>query len=128
MGWIKLRTLLRSFCTISLLPDIPLRNRHASTHTEGTARYFQTGGGLSAFVFIEIDATLYPAHRFFLEPLGDDFWHAQIVFNIQSQNRVQHIVWRKGVLVLLFRTQFCARRFFNGGGRNNLAFARPRCL
>src|SRR5881398_3052777 len=104
MGWIKLRTLLRSFCTISLLPDIPLRNRHASTHTEGTACYFQAGGGLSAFVFIEIDATLYPAHRFFVEPLANDFCRAQIILDIQSQNRVQHIVWRKGVLVLLVRT------------------------
>ncbi len=91
------------------LPHVPLRNRHAAADAEGTARYFQAGGRLGAFVFIKIDATLHPAHGFFLEPLGDDFWHAQIILNIQSQNRIQHIIWRKGVLVFLVRTQFCTR-------------------
>src|SRR5438132_6746883 len=89
---------------ICALPDIPLRNRHASTDTEGTARYFQAGGRLGAFVFIEIDATLHPAHGFFVESLRNDFCRAQIIFDIESQNRIQHIIWREGVLVFLVCT------------------------
>src|SRR5438552_13594879 len=84
-----------------MLPDIPLRNRHAAADTKGTARYLQAWGGLSAFVFVEIDATLHPAHRSFVIPLGDDFCRAQIIFDIQSMNRIHHIVCQKGVLVLL---------------------------
>ena len=73
----------------------------------------QSGRGLLAFVFVQIDAALHPAHGLFVEAVGDDVARAQVFLNVKPQDFIENLVRRKRVLVLLVRLQLCARRFFD---------------
>src|SRR5437660_8162465 len=59
-------------CRISWLIDVFLRDRHLAADTEGSAGDLQSGRGLFALVFVEIDAALHPAYGFFAKSPGDD--------------------------------------------------------
>src|SRR5207247_8380821 len=54
------------------LIDIFLRDRHFASDSERAAGDFQSGRGLLALVFVQVDAALHPAHGFFIKASGDD--------------------------------------------------------
>ena len=98
-----------------------MRDRHPAAETEGAACYLDSGRGLRAFVFVEIDAALNPAHRFFVEAARDDVARAQVFLDVKPQDFVEHVVGRQRILIDLAGFQFGARRFFDGRARNDLA-------
>src|SRR5437879_130256 len=54
------------------LVDILLRDRHSAAYAEGAAGDFESGCGLFAFVFVQINPALDPADRFLVKPAGAD--------------------------------------------------------
>ena len=70
----------------ALLIHILLCNGHFAADAEGAAGDFQSGRGLFALVFVEIDPALYPAHRFLVKAMRDDVSRAQVFFHIKLED------------------------------------------
>src|SRR5438552_14700217 len=90
-------------CRISWLIDVFLRDRHLAANAKRAAGDLQSGRGLFALVFVEIDAALHPAYGFFVKSPGDDVARAQVFFDVKLQDLIQNFVRRQGVLVFLVR-------------------------
>src|SRR5439155_12605489 len=105
------------------LIDILLRNGHPAAKTKGAARYFQSGRGLLAFVFVEIDTSLHPAHCFLVKSVCDDVACAQVFFDIQTQYLIENIVGRKRVLIGLIGLQLRAGWLFDDRRWDKVALA-----
>ena len=54
-----------------------------------------------AFVFVEIDPALHPAHCFLVKSARDDVARAEIFFHIKLEDLIQNFVRRKSVLIFL---------------------------
>src|SRR4029077_12358543 len=83
----------------SRLIDILLCDRHATPDAESATRYFQSRRGLLAFVLVEIDTSLHPAHDLLIESVGDNVSGAQIFFHIEAQDFIENFVRRKDILI-----------------------------
>src|SRR5207248_10619330 len=77
--------------------------------------------GLFAFVFVQIDAALHPAHSFFVEAAADDIARAQVFFDVEPKNLVENFVGWQRVLIFLVRLQFRARWFVDGRAWNDFS-------
>ena len=78
---------------------ILLRDRHAPADAEGATRDFDTGRGLGAFVFVQVDPAQNPAHGFFVEAARDDLMCALVFLNVELQDFVEQVVGRERILV-----------------------------
>ncbi len=97
--------------------DETLHDGHAAADAEGFGGHAQAGRGLVAFPFVEIDAALHPAHGGFLEAAGNDLVGREVVFDVEFEDAIEDLIRRQGVLVLLVRPQFGARRFVDACSR-----------
>ena len=94
----------------SPLLDEALRDGHPAAEAEGATRHFQAGHRLRAFVFVEIDAALDPADGLLVPPARDDLGNAELLLDVEFENRIEDFVRGERVLVALIRLQFSARR------------------
>ncbi len=74
-----------------------------------------------ALVFVRLHLVGDPADRLRRESPGRDFLGGQLLFDIEPQDFVEHLVRRKCVLVLLVRPQFRAGRLVDRVARDDLA-------
>src|SRR5215831_11557925 len=83
------------------LVDVSLRYWHPAAHPKGAARYLQPRGSLLPLVFVQVDATLYPAHGLLIESTQNDVARAQVFFHVKLQDLVENVVRWQRVLVFL---------------------------
>ena len=76
-----------------------------------------------AFPFVEVNPALHPANGGFFKSAGDDFFGAQMVFDVEFENAVEDFIGWQRVLVLLVGPQFRAWWFVDGVPRDDFAFA-----
>ena len=76
------------------LLDEALRDGHPAADSEGTAGDLQARHRLSAFVFVEIDAAGDPADRLLVPAAGDDLADAELLLDVEFENRVEDFVRR----------------------------------
>ena len=73
--------------TIGLL-DETLRYRHSAAEAKCAARHLQTGYGLGALVFIEIDPSLHPPNSLFAVAVCQDIGDAELLLDIKLENGI----------------------------------------
>src|SRR4051812_8212142 len=95
-----------------------LRDRHASTDTEGASSNLEAGCGLFALIFVEIYATDDPVDGGGIKSPGDNGRRPMVFLNVKPQNFIQNFVRRESILIGLIGAQFGAWRFFNRAMRN----------
>src|SRR6266702_8598071 len=89
--------------TRSCLP-IPLCNGNTAAHPERLARHLQSGRGLAALVFVQINQSNDSLHSRFLKAAGNDFRGRFALHHVSLENRVEYFVRRQRILVGLVRT------------------------
>src|SRR5688572_8756030 len=63
-----------------------LRDWYAATYPERLAGHLQSGGGLAAFVFVQINQPHHPSHRRFVKTGGHDFSGRFALHHVSLQN------------------------------------------
>ena len=76
-----------------------LGDRHPPSDAEGAAGDFDPGCGLGAFVFVEVDPSLDPAHRLFIETAGDNVTPTLVFLDVELEDLIEHIVGWERILI-----------------------------
>ena len=100
-----------------------LRDRHPASDAERAACDLQSWNRLGPLVFVQVDAALHPANGLLVEPMPDDLGDAELLLDVELENRVENLVGRQCVLIALIRLQLGARRFLDGRARDEFAVA-----
>src|SRR6185437_2268602 len=98
---------------------VSLSNRNTPPDAERLAGHFQSGRGLAALVFVQINQPHDALHRSFVKSARDDFRSGPALDHVGFEDRVEDVVRWQRVLVGLVRAQFCGRRFGDGRSRDD---------
>ena len=105
----------------SRLAHVFLHDRNPPADAEGEGGYFEAGGGLLSFVFVEVHFADHVVDHGLGKALGDQVATGEAFFHVAFEDRVEDVVGREAVLIHLARAEFGARGLFDGVERDNLA-------
>ncbi len=102
-----------------------LGDGHPPAETKSAAGDFQARRGLAALVFAPIDQPDDAQNRLLVESVGDDLGGAFLLFHVPMQDRVQHVVGGKRILIRLIGAKLGAGDLVDAALGNQLAPGLP---
>ena len=102
----------------SRLAHVFLHDRNPPADAEGEGGYFEAGGGLLSFVFVEVHFADHVVDHGLGKALGDQVATGEAFFHVAFEDRVEDVVGREAVLIHLARAEFGARGLFDGVERD----------
>ena len=96
------------------LIDVFLNDGDASSDPEGEGGCFESGGGLFAFVFVEVNESDDGVDGLGLVTRCGDFSAGAAFFDVELKDSVENRVGRQGIGVRLVRAEFGGGGLFNG--------------